>query len=230
VLAGLASLAGLAACGGEPDPCAGSAGTCLAVTVAAQGFERIDQLELDILYAGFHDTTTTQDAGGAAALPVVTAIRLDVPTTRPELAAVVVAAKLGGVVLGTGSASPLLPPGGHAAVEIELAPPQDCVAGSFYCGGDKLAGDPGVLYQCNAGGVPLARGRCELECVVNTGNDDACRGVGGPCTEGGYYCGGNELDGDPQSLYQCVGGVGRSRRECANGCEIRPAGQDDACR
>jgi hypothetical protein len=227
----LAALAALAACDGAPDPCAGAAGTCLAVTVSARGvdgIDRIDQLEVDLLYGTLHDTTTTQ-AGGAARLPVTTAIRIDVPATRAELAAVVVAAKLGGNVLGTGTASPELAPGAHAAVEIELAPPEECVAGSFYCGGDKLAGDPGVLYLCNAGGVPLARGRCALECVVNTGNDDACRGVGGPCTEGGYYCGGNELDGDPQSLYQCIGGVGRNRSACANGCVIRP-GLDDACR
>ncbi len=230
--AGLAALAGLAACGGgDPDPCAGSTGTCLAVTVDGEGIDRIDQLEVDLLYGTFHDTITTQ-AAGAARLPVVTAIRLGVPATGPEIAAVVVAAKLGGVVLGTGWASKAIPPGEVAQVEIALASPgtDECVAGSFYCGGDKLAGDPGVLYKCNAGGVPLARGRCALECVINVGNDDACRGVDKPCTEGGYYCGGNKLDGDPQSLYQCAGGVGRNRRECTNGCEIRPPGQDDACR
>ncbi len=227
-LAGAAGLAGLAACG-EPDPCADSAASCLAVTVTAQDLEAIDQLELDILHGELHDSTTTQ-ADGAARLPVTTAIRLDVPATGPELATVVVAAKLGGAVLGTGWASKQLAPGEHAAVEIALAPPEACVAGGFYCGGDKLAGDPGVLYVCNAGGVPFARGRCALECVVNTGgDDDACRGVGGPCTEGGFYCDGNELDGDPRSLYECAGGVGRNRRECAGGCEIRP-GLDDACR
>jgi len=225
------SAAALAACGGAPDPCAGAAGTCLAVTVSAGDLldgDTIDQLEFDILYGGFHDTATTQP-GGAARLPVTTALRLGIATTGPEIAVVVVAAKLSGRVLGTGAASPELVPGGHAAVDIELAPPEACQAGSFYCGGDRLAGDPGVLYLCNSGGVPLARGRCELECIVNQGNDDACRGVGGPCTEGGYYCGGDKLDGDPQSLYQCIGGDGQNRRDCPNGCEVRP-GLDDRCR
>jgi hypothetical protein len=224
----LAALAALAACGGAPDPCDGAAGTCVALTISARDVDRIDGLEVDLLYGDFHDTATTA-AASAAELPVTTAIRLDVPAAGPEPLAIVVAAKLAGRVLGTGTARAELAPGAHAAAEIELAPPGDCVAGSFYCGGDKLAGDPGVLYLCNPAGVPLARGRCALECVVNTGNDDACRGVGGPCTEGGYYCGGNELDGDPQSLYQCIGGVGKNRRACANGCVIRP-GQDDACR
>lgn len=228
----LAALTALAACGGAPDPCADAAGTCLALTISARGtdsIDRIDQLEVDLLYGDLHDTTTTQPSGGAAELPVTTAIRISVPAAGPAPLAVVVAAKLAGRVLGTGTASPELAPGAHAAAEIELAPPGDCVAGSFYCGGDKLAGDPGVLYLCNPAGAPLARGRCALECVVNTGNDDACRGVGGPCTEGGYYCGGNEVDGDPQSLYQCIGGAGKNRRACASGCVIRP-GQDDACR
>lgn len=229
-LATLAALAVLAACGGDPDPCDGSTGTCLALTVSAGAAEidRIDQLEIDLLYGTFHDSVTTV-ADGAAPLPVITAIRIAIPATGPAPAALSVAAKLGGRVIGTGAASPELPPGGRADVEITLAPPGDCVPDSFYCGGDKLAGDPGVLYVCNGGGVPFARGRCALECVVNPDNDDACRGVGGPCTEGGFYCGGNELDGDPQSLYQCIGGVARNRRACAAGCELRP-GRDDACR
>ena len=230
-----AALAALAACGDPPDPCAGAAGTCLAITVTAGSLDgdRLDQLELDILYGGLHDTATTQEPSGAARLPVTTALRIDASApgsgAAPPIAAVVVAAKLAGAVLGSGAASPELVPGAHVAVEIELAPPGPCQAGSFYCGGDKLAGDPGVLYLCTGGGVPTARGRCALECIVNTQNDDACRAVGGPCVEGGFYCGGDKLDGDPRSLYQCVGGVGKNRRDCANGCAIRP-GQDDACR
>ena len=231
--AAAAALAALAACGDPSDPCEGAAGTCLAVTVSAGSLDgdRLDQLELDVLYVDFHDTPTTQ-SGGAARLPVTTALRLDIPapgSAAAPIAAIVVAAKLAGQVLGTGAASPELVPGGRAAVEIELAPPGPCQPGSFYCGGDKLAGDPGVLYLCNGGGVPHARGRCAAECVVNVQNDDACRAVGGPCVEGGYYCGGDKLDGDPRSLYQCVGGVGKNRRECANGCAVR-TGQDDACR
>lgn len=226
----LAGLAALALACSDPDPCADATGTCLALTITAGTAEldRIDQLELDLLYGTFHDSVTTI-ADGAAALPVTTALRIAVPAPGPELAAVSVAAKLGGRVVGTGAASPELLPGGRAAVEIALAAPIACVADSFYCGGDKVAGDPGVLYVCNGGGAPFARGRCAAECVVNPDADDACRGTGGPCTEGGFYCGGNELDGDPQSLYECVGGAARNRRACANGCELRP-GRDDACR
>ncbi len=219
----------LAACDpANPDPCADATAPCIALTVTASSIDRIDQLEIDLLYGALHDSFTTQLAGPAS-LPVATAIRLAIPITAPEVAALSVAGKLGGNVLGTGAASPSVPPEGFTEVEIALTPPQTCVADSFYCGGDKLAGDPGVLYVCNGGGVPFARARCAGECLVNPDSDDACSAVGGPCTEGGDYCGGNEVAGDPQSLYQCVNGVGRNRRECPNGCLIRP-GLDDMCR
>lgn len=227
-LAALALAAFTTACDATVDPCADATETCLAVTVTSAAIDQIDQLELDLLYGDLHDSLTTQ-LDGATRLPVALAIRLAVTRPGPEPLALVIAGKLAGGVLGTGAASPELPPGGHAAVSIELAPPQDCTPDSFYCGGDKIAGDPGVLYVCNGGGVPFARGRCQRECVVNPDNDDACRAVGGPCTENAFYCGGNELDGDPQSLYQCIAGVARNRRDCPNGCLLRP-GQNDACR
>ena len=219
----------LAACGDPPDPCAGATETCVAVTVTSSSVERIDLLELDLLYGALHDTLTVQ-LDGATHLPVAVAIRLTEPLSGPEPLALVVAGKLAGGVLGMGAASPEVPPGGRAEVSIELGPPQPCTPNSFYCGGDKVPGDPGVLYLCNGGGVPFARGRCPGECVVNPSSNDACRGVGGPCVETGYYCGGNKLDGDPRSRYQCIGGVARNRLDCPNGCEIRPAGQDDDCR
>ena len=43
------------------------------------------------------------------------------------------------------------------------------------------------------------------------------------------YCGGDKLDGDPQTLYVCMAGAGTSPQRCAAGCVVR-AGNDDACR
>jgi hypothetical protein len=228
----LVAIAGaLAGCGGDRDPCADVAGRCLALDVRAQGFDRIDQLELDVLYGDLHATATTQaDGGRIVALPLVTAIDLDA-TAPGELAVGIVAAgKLGGTVQGTGAASATLAPGEHAAVELLLVAPDECVGGSFYCGGDKVAGDPDTLYECNEGGVPLARGRCAWGCVVRPADDDTCRGGGGTCVDGGSYCGGDKLDGDPQTLYTCSGGFGVDGVECADGCVVAPEGQDDHCR
>jgi hypothetical protein len=223
-------IAAAAACGSEPHPCEQSEmGRCIAVRVTSSSVERIDQLELDILFGVDHDTITVQLEGGRVVpLPVVTAIH--VPGTGVLDIGVVVAGKLSGMTLGTGAGSISLEAGATGDLAIELADTQDCVAGGLYCGGDKLAGDPDTLYQCNGGGVPLARGRCEFGCVVSPGNDDTCRGGGGTCVEGGFYCGGDKLDGDPHTLYRCAGGVGTAGVECADGCIVAPPGMDDECR
>jgi hypothetical protein len=161
----------LAACG-DDDPCAAITGTCVALTVDSDTIEQIDQLELDVLWDDGHGTTTTTPGGGTVALPVATAIAID--TDASATISIVAAGKLSGSVLGTGAATAELAPGAHGTVTIHLAPPEDCVAGSNYCGGDKLAGDPDVLYVCNAGGVPIAQERCANGCTINPGDDDSC--------------------------------------------------------
>ena len=218
----------LAGCGDPPAPCEGVTGTCIALAVDSTTVRELDHLELDVLYGDRHGTTTTTPAAGVAPLPLVTAIELELEAGGPIAVGVVAAGKLAGVTLGTGAAQTMLARDDHASISIVLAPPAECVAGSFYCGGDKLAGDPDTLYQCNGGGVPLARGRCALGCIVTPTDDDACRGAGG-CIEGSDYCGGDKLDGDPQTLYTCTAGAGTNPRPCADGCVIQP-GDDDRCR
>jgi hypothetical protein len=215
----------LAACG-DTDPCAGIAGRCIALRVDSATVERIDQLELDVLYGDRHGTATTSD--GVVELPVVTAIEL--PGEGSIAVGIVAAGKLGGVVLGTGAARAELASDARLDLDIELAPSADCQAGAYYCGGDKLAGDASTLYQCNGGGVPLARGYCVHGCTVRPTLDDQCDGGTQPCVEGGFYCGGDKLAGDPQSLYRCSGGAGVDRMICSEGCVVAPAGTDDHCR
>ena len=228
---GLALGLAAAACS-DDDPCAGAA-TCVRIDVesaAIAKIARIDQLELDVVYGDHHATTTTQAAGGRTTeLPLATAIVLDLPGGDPVAVGVVAAGKLGASVLGTGAGSTMVAPRQHAAIAIALSPTADCNAGAFYCGGDQLAGDPRTLYQCNAGGVPIARGACRDGCLVRPGKDDACHGGGGTCVDGGTYCGGDKLDGDPQTLYVCMAGAGTSPQRCAGGCVVR-TGSDDACR
>jgi hypothetical protein len=220
----------VAACG-DPDPCGEVAGTCLVVEVRSATVDRIDQLELDVVYGDYHGTTTTQAEGGrVVTLPLSTAIAIEVTTADALSVGVVAAGKLGGVVRGTGAASALLGVDAHDTIAIELAPIAECVAGGFYCGGDKLAGDPDTLYQCNGGGVPLARGVCGSGCIVRPTADDTCRGSAGTCVDGGFYCGGDKLDGDPRTLYRCSGGIGTAGTVCADGCIVSPPGTDDRCR
>ncbi len=215
----------LAACGTD-GPCDDRTGACIAVTVEGD-VGRIDQLELDLLYAGLHRTTSARPTGGGTTgLPLELAILIDV--SSETTVGIVAAGKLSGNVLGTGSASTTLDANLHTTLELVLAAPDACTAGSLYCGGDKVAGDPKTLYQCNGGGVPLARGVCLGDCAIRPGNDDICRGVG-TCIDGSDYCGGDKLDGDPQVLYRCSGGNGINPRTCIDGCIVRP-GADDRCR
>ncbi|MEO7730029.1 MAG: hypothetical protein ABIY55_03585, partial [Kofleriaceae bacterium] len=211
----------LAGCGAD-DPCAGVE-TCVRLEVSSATIARIDQLELDVVYGAAHATTTTQAAGGrTTALPLASAIVLDVAGEAPLAVGVVAAGKLGASVLGTGAASVTVAHGEHAEIVIELSPIEDCNAGTLYCGGDKLAGDPQTLYQCNAGGVPIARGVCADGCLVRPAKADVCRASAGTCKTGSSYCGGDKLDGDPRTLYLCQAGVGTSPVGCANGCVVRP--------
>jgi hypothetical protein len=215
----------LAGCG-SANPCDEVAGRCIALHVDSATVARIDHLELDIVYGDRHGTATTGD--GVVDLPLVTAIEV---TGSGTLAVGIVAAgKLAGVVLGTGAAQTTLAPNAHVEVALELAAVADCQAGAYYCGGDMLAGDPQTLYQCNGGGVPLARGVCRHGCTVRPTQDDQCDGGPEPCKEGGFYCGGDKLAGDPQSRYRCSGGVGVDRVICPDGCVVAPEGFDDDCR
>jgi hypothetical protein len=223
------ALLGLAlAAGCSTDPCEGVAGSCIVLHVESGIAERIDQLELDLLYGARHATVTTMP-DGVGELPVVTAIELE--TTSTMRVGIGIAGKLGGVVLGTAARTLTIEQGVHRDLTLELTAAATCVQGGFYCGGNKLAGDESALYMCNTGGVPLGRGFCEHGCSVNPPPmDDACRGGPATCIEGGFYCGGNKLDGDPQSRYTCSGGKGIARQPCADGCVIAPAGSDDHCR
>lgn len=222
----LVVLAAAAGCDASVDPCSESP-TCIRLEIVSSTVKRIDHLEVDVVYGTNHSTTTT-DNGGAADLPVLTVI--DSTTTTPVDVGVVAAGKLSGNLLGTGAAQLTIEPDTKVNMTIELAPVADCTAGGHYCGGDKLAGDPDTVYTCNAGGVPIARGTCEGGCMVRPTDDDVCRAAGGTCIEGGFYCGGDKVDGDPSTLYRCMNGVGVFVRECANGCVIAPPMSDDDCR
>lgn len=49
-----------------------------------------------------------------------------------------------------------------------------CKPGGYYCGGDKLIGDPTTLYTCKADGTGTVFKHCVTSCNVNPGKDDSC--------------------------------------------------------
>ena len=228
----------LAAASCSADPCDGIAGACLTVHVSSSTVHKVDRLDVAVTIGAVHGSAATARAG-ATTLPAVTAIELGASVVAPVDVHVAVDASSGGGIVGSGSAATVVGPSQHVSLELRLGAPVDagaadlagpgCFAGGFYCGGDKLDGDPGTLYRCDAPAAPTVRGVCAYGCILRPGLDDTCRGGGGVCTVGGFYCGGDKLDGDPQTLYKCdAGGGGTVYRTCPNGCQVKP-GTDDGC-
>jgi hypothetical protein len=101
-----------------------------------------------------------------------------------------------------------------------------CVAGGFYCGGDKVKGASDTLYECHSGGSVTKVEACARGCAVRAGRDDACR----TCVVGGSYCGGDKITGDTHTLYRCnEEGLGDVIEHCSKGCAVN-AGTDDSCK
>lgn len=50
-----------------------------------------------------------------------------------------------------------------------------CQSGGYYCGGDKVTGNPNVLYECTGGSSGTVSRVCADGCKINSGSDDACR-------------------------------------------------------
>lgn len=133
--------------------------------------------------------------------------------TNEEIAAVKAVANGGG---GGGGNGPSVSGGG-------------CQPGGTYCGGDKVGGSSNNLYVCNSNNTASSLGACADGCKVRSGTDDICAGSGG-CQQGGYYCGGDKVTGNPNVLYKCTGGNGGTvSRVCGDGCRIN-SGSDDSCK
>ena len=227
-LAAGAAAACLAACGivGE-DPC-GDAATCVRVDVDSTVVATIDQLELDLVYGGVHATTTTGAIGAPRDLPLSTAIILELPSSPLVQIDLVAAGKLAGTVLGTDAASSTVQQGHHATLSVYLNPVSPCTEGALYCGGSgDVSGDFHALYQCTDG-LPIFYARCSSGCTSSVDDGAQCYGTG-LCRDGGTYCGGNVIDGDPYTLYVCAHFEGTEPRPCPNGCIVRGDG-NDVCR
>ena len=93
-----------------------------------------------------------------------------------------------------------------------------------YCG-DRVGGDAKKLYACKDG-VISAAAICEKSCTAGTtATSDKCAA----CEYGdGLYCGAVTGD-DPDTLYQCTGGVLTVKQKCAGACIVEPPGTNDKC-
>lgn len=229
LLAGPAAAAWLAACGtiGGEDPC-GDATTCVRVDVDSFVLATIDQLELDVVYGDVHATTTTGAAGVPINLPSSTALILELPSSPLIQIDVVAGGKLGGALLGVDAGSTTVQQGHRATLSIDLQPVKPCTEGAVYCGGTgDIAGQYGALYQCTRG-FPIFYAQCKSSCTSNRDEYGECFGTG-LCRDGGTYCGGNVLSGDPYTLYVCQDFKGTEPTPCPRGCLVNGDG-NDTCR
>jgi hypothetical protein len=95
-----------------------------------------------------------------------------------------------------------------------------------YCGGNGVDGDSNTLYACSGGALTVVE-KCALGCQYNTsGTNDVCNAS---CPFGdGYYCGGNGISGDANTLYKCSDGAVTVSEQCTT-CAAQGAGYDDYC-
>jgi hypothetical protein len=93
-----------------------------------------------------------------------------------------------------------------------------------YCG-STFGADKNKLYTCT-NGVLSVKADCGAECVVKPpGTPDVCPA----CPSGdGKYCGG-PVGLDPNTLYQCTGGVFTVAEKCTATCYVAPPGSPDYC-
>ncbi len=131
----------------------------------------------------------------------------------------------GGADAGTTSGAPDAGPDAPTHVVDAAADAAACKVTGLYCGGDDVNGDPNTLYHCNGAAAPTVAEVCKYGCIVRSaGEDDTCR-----CTPGGAYCGGDKVEGNPDTLYRCqTNGTGTVIEHCTNGCKVVP-NDDDVC-
>ena len=127
--------------------------------------------------------------------------------------------------VGTGGADDDAGDSANDSAPDASAPPL-CTAKHHYCGGHVIKGTSTKLYVCNDDSTTTSLlETCTHGCLVRPpSHDDLCR-----CLAGGYYCGGDHIEGDPSTLYRCnMDGSGTLFEHCTKGCVVT-AGKDDSC-
>lgn len=106
-----------------------------------------------------------------------------------------------------------------------------CRAAGWYCGNDGLNKDPNVNYFCDSsGGSVTKEDKCATTCVTEpSGYNDQCTSEGNCSGLHGYYCGGDKVDGDSNTLFLCLNGENSGATYCSNGCHVANSGYDDYC-
>lgn len=107
-----------------------------------------------------------------------------------------------------------------------------CPNDGMYCGGDYIGGDPNTLYQCSNHSLYVSQ-VCASGCEWMPVNvDDQCKSAPPPstwCPNDGLYCGGDVIQGDANTLYQCSAHALSVYEVCSSGCAVMPEYSNDYC-
>ncbi|HEU4728951.1 MAG TPA: hypothetical protein VFT22_13700 [Kofleriaceae bacterium] len=87
-----------------------------------------------------------------------------------------------------------------------------------------MRGNPGAV-SCS-GGVPIYSQHCDMGCQPYHDAPGTCFRPE-VCREGGTYCGGHLVDGDPGTLYVCRSGDGTAPVQCPLACLFHGDGDDE---
>jgi surface antigen len=106
-----------------------------------------------------------------------------------------------------------------------------CANAGWYCGNNGLNKDPNTNYYCDAsGGEVTKKEKCASTCVTEPkGYNDACTSEGDCSGLHGYYCGGDKIKGDKNTLFLCLNGANSGAKYCSKGCHVASSGHDDYC-
>ena len=107
-----------------------------------------------------------------------------------------------------------------------------CANAGWYCGNDGLNKDPNTNYYCDSsGGTVTKKDKCASTCVTEPhGHNDECTSEGDCSGLHGYYCGGDKISGDKNTLFLCLKGANSGATYCSNGCHVAKSGHDDYCK
>jgi hypothetical protein len=99
-----------------------------------------------------------------------------------------------------------------------------CTEGALYCGDNGPGDDADALFRCTKDHFERMQ-TCPKGCLHVAGDSDRCKPN---CANGALYCGDDDVNGDPSTLYKCVEGTLVVEQRCPNGC-VTVSGKNDHC-
>jgi hypothetical protein len=219
------------------DPCASVQGTCVGVQMESDFSVQLDAVDLTVSGGGINHMSSVSAPSGPIQLPAAFALIFQTPPATSTSTTVAVTARLGGLIVGSGSTVANVIPGTHteAHVRIAVTTPPDAASGDL-SGADLSGADLSIVPDfaqscplidndsCPSGCVrlwadPNNCGTCGTTC---TGATNVCSlaGCASSCAAGRVNCGGGsciDVMTDPLHCGSCTAMCGGANPVCSGG-------------